>query len=368
MEHTSGKQTKKSQTQSERAAEKNRKHCTHNRVVRRREKRNNETKSRSETTLSEHSSQALTTKNLQHLNIPDAGGKFQPLSPIISDLVSSISQSSQKPSERSEIPSAQTIAVHIDTVTSSINTPGEEDENDEDETMAAKKRERSPSPATKTKGRNAGKKREEHEMIATQERGKRGKELQRQREAGGPEQNPKSEGESQRRAGEERMGRRASTRTEKRDKEEQAEKEQRARERENTRTGTGKRSKTHRKRTKRQSKKGGTEKLDEEEKAQATEDQRKELKQKTRQLEFETEQLNFDRTRLLNERKQMDAEKRELAEREATYIADAKALRKSWIEYVNTSTEQDKEKKQNFEKETQGWKKEKTRIDEEHEE
>ena len=46
----------------------------------------------------------------------------------------------------------------------------------------------------------------------------------------------------------------------------------------------------------------------------------------------------------------MNAEKRELAEREAAYIEDTKALRKIWSEYVNTSTEQDKEKKENFEK------------------
>ena len=69
-------------------------------------------KRRSEASHSEYDSQALTTKNLQHMNIPEMGGQNQTHSPISSDLVSSISQPSQKPSEGSETSVAQTIEVY----------------------------------------------------------------------------------------------------------------------------------------------------------------------------------------------------------------------------------------------------------------
>ena len=136
---------------------------------------NESKKSRSETTHIEYDSQALTTKNLRRLNIPEVEGRSHSQSPISSDIVSSISIPSQKPSERSETSIAQTIEVHIDTP-SVINTPKEGEGDEDDETAAAKKRDRSPSPATRKKERAAGKKREEEqERIAQKERDKREK-------------------------------------------------------------------------------------------------------------------------------------------------------------------------------------------------
>ena len=67
-------------------------------------------------------------KNQQRLSIPEKGKSHQN-TPISSDLVSNISLS---PSERS---SAQTTEVPIDTETTAVSTPYEE----QDETMAAKK-------------------------------------------------------------------------------------------------------------------------------------------------------------------------------------------------------------------------------------
>ena len=45
----------------------------------------------------------------------------------------------------------------------------------------------------------------------------------------------------------------------------------------------------------------------------------------------------------------MGTEKRELAERDAEYAEDAKALRRNWNEYLDTAKEKDKENQKKME-------------------